>query len=86
MHRAIYYLMLVLMLLWTAALLIDIGQGLLVGQAIPPAAPTQSPVETAQGVYRSLTADLWTPAAQTRAIVWGIPMTVFSLIAAISQR
>ena len=86
MARAIYTLMIVLMVLWSAALAVDLVQGLLASGVFAAPAAEQSVVQTAQSVYRSLLSDLWSPAAQARAIVWGLPMIVFALIAAISQR
>jgi hypothetical protein len=86
MARAIYTLMIVLMILWSAALAADLVQGLLASGVFAAAPAEQSAVQTAQSVTRSLLSDLWSPAAQARAIVWGLPMIVFALIAAISQR
>ena len=64
----------------------DLVQGLLASGVSAAAPAEQSAVQTAQSAYRSLVSDLWSPAAQARAIVWGLPMIVFALIAAISQR
>ena len=86
MHRVIYYLMIILMVLWTAGLAVDLVQGLLASEVLATPAPDQSVITTAGNAYRALWPDLWGPAAQARAIVWGIPMIVFALIAAISQR
>ncbi len=52
--------------------------------AVTPA--EQTPIQTAQGAFQSLLPDLWGPAAQARATVWGLPMIVFALIAAITER
>ncbi len=84
MHRAIYFLMIVLMVLWTAVLAADLVQSLLASGVF--AAPEQSTVQTAESVFRKLSQDLWGRAAQARAIVWGLPMIVFALLAAITQR
>ncbi len=87
MLRIVHYLMVFMMVLWTAVLVTDLVQGLMasgVFAATPPA--EQTPVQTAQGIFQTLLPDLWGPAAQARAIVWGLPMTVFALIAAITQR
>ncbi len=86
MHRAIYFLMIVLMVLWTAVLAADLMQSLLASGIFAAPEPEQSVVQTAESVYRKLMSDIWGPAAQARAIVWGLPMIVFALIAAISQR
>ncbi len=86
MHRIVHYLMFFLMVLWTAVLVTDLVQGLLASGVFAAAPLDQTPVETAQGAFQALLPDLWGPAAQARAIVWGLPMTVFALIAAITQR
>ncbi len=86
MHRIVHYLMIFMMILWTALLIADLVQGFLGGGVLATAPADQTPVETAQRTFQALLPDLWGPAAQARAIVWGLPMTVFSLIAAITQR
>ncbi len=86
MNRAFYVSMIVLMVLWTAVLAADLVQGLLASAAFAAPEPEQSMIQTAQNVFRKFLQDLWRPAAQARAIVWGLPMIVFALLAAISQR
>ena len=82
MNRIVHYLMLILMVFWTAVLVTDLVQGLLASGVFAD----QTPIQTAQGAFKTLLSDLWGPAAQARAIVWGLPMIVFALIAAITQR
>ena len=85
MSRVIYNLMIVLMILWTAVLALDLIQGVLSGGMLgADAAPTAT--EAAGNVFRNVLSNIWGPAAQARAVVWGLPMIVFALIAAISQR
>jgi hypothetical protein len=86
MLRIVHYLMFFLMVLWTAVLVTDLVQGLMASGVFAATPADQTPVQTAQGVFQKLLADLWGPAAQARAIVWGLPMMVFALIAAITQR
>ncbi len=86
MLRIVQYLMLFLMVLWTAVLVTDLVQGLLASGVFAAAPVDQTPIQTAQGAFQALLPDLWGPAAQARAIVWGLPMMVFALIAAITQR
>ncbi len=86
MRRIVHYLMIFLMVLWTAVLVTDLVQGLLASGVFAAAPVDQTPIQTAQGAIQSLLSDLWGPAAQARAIVWGLPMMVFALIAAITQR
>ena len=86
MRRALNYLTIVLMVLWTAVLVADLTQALLSSGVFAAAPAEQTPIETAQGAFQTLLPDFWGPAAQARAIVWGLPMTVFALLAAITQR
>ena len=86
MRRALNYLTIVLMVLWTAVLVVDLTQALLSSGVFAAAPAEQTPIETAQGAFQTLLPDFWGPAAQARAIVWGLPMTVFALLAAITQR
>ena len=86
MNRIVHYLMIVLMVLWTAVLVTDLVQGLLASGIFAATPVDRTPIETAQGAFQSLLPDVWSPAAQARAIVWGLPMIVFALIAAITQR
>ena len=86
MRQIVHYLMIVLMILWTAVLVTDLVQGLLASGVFAAAPVEQTPIQTAHVAFRALLPDLWGPAAQARAIVWGLPMTVFALIAAITQR
>ncbi len=86
MPRAIYFSVIVLKVLWTAVLAADLVQSLLASGVFAAPGPEQSTVQAAESVYRKLSLDLWGPAAQARAIVWGLPMIVFSLLAAITQR
>jgi hypothetical protein len=50
------------------------------------AATNDSPVEASRNVFFGLLGDLYGPTGQARAVVWGIPMIVFAMVAAISQR
>ena len=86
MLRIVHYLMFFLMVLWTAVLVTDLVQGLLASGVFAAAPVDQTPIQTAQVAFQTLLPDLWGPAAQARAIVWGLPMTVFALIAPITQR
>ena len=86
MRRVLYYLTIVLMVLWTAVLVADLTQVLLSSGIFAATPAEQTPIQTAQGAFQTLVPDLWSPAAQARAIVWGLPMIVFALIAAITQR
>ena len=86
MNRIVHYLMIFLMVFWTAILVTDLVQGLMASGVFAAAPVDQTPIQTAQGAFQTLLPELWGPGAQARAIVWGLPMTVFALIAAITQR
>lgn len=83
MRGVIYGLMVVLMVLWTAVLLVDLVQIVLASGLVGPQPATGEAAPMAVGDALS---NVWGPAAQARAIVWGLPMIVFALIAAITQR
>lgn len=86
MHRVIYVLMILLMIVWTAGVVYDLALVVLNSQAAAGAATEATAIQTAERAFDELWADVWGPKAQARAIVWGIPMIVFAMIAAISQR
>lgn len=86
MRRVLNYFTITLMVLWTTVLVVDLTQALMSSGIFAAVPAEQTPIETAQGAFQTLLPDLWGQAAQARAIVWGLPMTVFALIAAITQR
>ncbi len=86
MRRVLNFLTIALMVLWTTVLVVDLTQALMSSGIFAAAPAEQTPIQTAQGAFQTLLPDLWGQAAQARAIVWGLPMTVFALIAAITQR
>ncbi len=86
MSRIFFYLMVILMIFWTTAVLADIAGGLLATESIATALASGSTVLAGEAAFSALWNDFWGPTAQARAIVWGIPMLVFSMIAAIAQR
>jgi len=86
MQRTIYYATIVLMILWTAFLAADLvqlalGSGLLAA----PAEGEAMPAALDRG-YQTVRDVIWGSAAQARAIVWGLPMIVFALVAAITRQ
>jgi len=86
MQRTIYYATIVLMVLWTAFLVADLVQLVLAsGLAAGPADGEAVPAALDRG-YQTVRDVIWGSAAQARAIVWGLPMIVFSLVAAISRQ
>ena len=86
MSRIFFYLMVILMIIWTTAVLADVAGGLLATESVSAALDTGSMVQAGEAALSALWSDFWGPTAQARAIVWGIPMLVFAMIAAIAQR
>lgn len=86
MQRLVFGLAVLMMVVWTAIVVADLvvsigSAGWLAGaaqQGVTPAA--------ARGMFDAFHADFWSAGAQARAIVWGLPMIAFALIAALTQR
>ncbi len=85
MQRLVYGLMKLLMILWTAAVLYDIGQGLFADDELLKVINGELISEQSGQLVKKFWAGFWSSAAQTRAIIWGMPMTVFALIAVITH-
>ena len=66
---------------WTAALLVNISQGLMGNEQFMQVLDGNVVPEQAEQIFQGF----WGEAAQARAVVWGIPMTVFALIAVITH-
>ena len=81
MRRLVYGLMWLLMIGWTAAVMVSIAQGLMANEQLMQVLDGNVVSEQAGQVFEGF----WGQAAQARAIVWGIPMTVFALIAVITH-
>ena len=81
MMRLVYGLMWLLMIGWTAAVLFDLSQGQEANEQLMQALDGSAVPEQAKQVFEGF----WGQAAQARAVVWGIPMTVFALIAVITH-
>jgi hypothetical protein len=78
--------MILLMVLWTAVLVVDLAQGLLSIGGIVAVGADEPAGEWVRRIALGVWYDLWSLKAQARAIVWGIPMIVFALITALTQR
>ncbi len=81
MRRLIYGLMWLLMIGWTAAVLFDLSQGLVANEQLMQALDGNAVPEQAKHEFEGFLGQ----AAQARAVVWGIPMTDFALIAVITH-
>ncbi len=86
MQRFVYGLAVLMMVVWTAIVVADLVVS--IGSAGWLAAAAQEGVTpaAARGMFDAFRADFWGAAAQARAIVWGLPMIAFALIAALTQR
>jgi len=82
MQRLVYSLAVLMMVVWTAIVVADlVMSGWLAGPA-----REGFTLADARGMFDTFRADFWGAAAQARAIVWGLPMIAFALIAALTQR
>jgi hypothetical protein len=86
MPKFFFWLMIVLMVVWTGILGFDLVTSLLADQQLLAVADQPDPLAAGEAAVPGLLAKIWGPAGQARAIVWGLPMIVFAMIAAISQR
>lgn len=86
MRRAIHSAMIVLMVLWTAIVVVDLVQSLFTSSEIIGVVANETAADRARRFAQSLWHDFWGIKAQARAIVWGIPMIVFALVTALTQR
>ncbi|MEE8187760.1 MAG: hypothetical protein V3T80_01010 [Kiloniellales bacterium] len=86
MQRFVFFLMVALMIVWTLILGVAVADGVLANQAVSTALAAGDPLQAVQAAAAALAADFWGPAAQARATVWGLPMIVFSMVAAMAQR
>lgn len=84
MRSLFFGLTVLLMLAWTAMLLGDLYLALAADEQFLAAFDLGSPKEIWSALLASAQSDLWGQAAQARAIVWGLPMVVFSIVAAMT--
>ena len=86
MQRLVFVLAVLMMVVWTAIVVADLVVS--IGSAGWLAGAVQQGVtpEAATGAFDAFRAEFWSAAAQARAIVWGLPMIAFALIAALTQR
>jgi hypothetical protein len=86
MPKFMFWFMVLLMVLWTAVLGLDLVRSLLADQQLLAVAGQPDPLAAGEAAVPGLLAKIWSSDGQARAIVWGLPMIVFSMIAAMSQR
>ena len=86
MQRFVFFLMVALMIVWTLILGAAVAEGVLSDESVGTALTAGDPLQAVQAAVAALVADFWGPAAQARAIVWGLPMIVFAMVAAMAQR
>ena len=85
MRGLVHAVAILLMIVWSVIVLIDIA----IGFSVPPGTTEAivagvTPDQLTQ-YYSDFRLAFFSPAAQTRAIVWGIPMIAFGIIAAMTQ-
>lgn len=73
------------MILWTAAVVYDLALALLSGGLLTTVLNGDIVSEQAGALFQGYWQGFWGPAAQARAIVWGLPMTAFTMIAAYTR-
>ncbi|MGH6932978.1 MAG: hypothetical protein ACREEE_11160 [Dongiaceae bacterium] len=85
MRGFVHGITILLMIVWTVVVLADIA----IGFSVPPGTTDAivagvTPDQLTQ-YYSEFRSAFFSAAAQTRAIVWGIPMIAFGIIAAMTQ-
>ena len=85
MSRFFHGLAIFLMFVWTVAVLLDIAGSLLADPALMTALNGNIGAEESQPVLRAYWQAFWSPESERRAIIWGLPMTVFALIAVLNH-
>ena len=85
MRGLVLVVMALFMALWTTAVVVDLWyvyQAESEGLVLASGALSLAEIER---LFQQIRPSVWSDAAQARAIVWGLPMMVFAMIAAISR-
>lgn len=84
MRSFIFYLMVVLMVVWTAVFIVELVYAY--PSSPEPAADAGGFSLAALGAfYERVRADLWSIASGARIAVWALPMIVFAILSAVTQ-
>lgn len=85
MRGFVHAITILLMIVWTVIVLADIA----IGFSVPPGTTEAIVAGVTQDqltqYYQEFRSSFFSPAAQVRATVWGIPMVAFGIIAAMTQ-
>ena len=85
MRSFIFYLMIVLMIAWTAVFIMEMAYVYFSSTAVASMAGTEASLGNFGAFYDTIREGFWGPGAAARVAVWGLPMVVLSIISAVSQ-
>ena len=85
MRSFIFYVMIVLMIVWTAAFIMELAYVYFSSTAVASMAGTEANLSNFGAFYDTIREGFWGPDAAARVAVWGVPMVVLSIISAVSQ-
>ena len=85
MRSFIFYLMIVLMIVWTAAFIMELAYVYFSSTAVASMTGTEANLSNFGAFYDTIREGFWGPGAAARVAVWGVPMVVLSIISAVSQ-
>ena len=85
MRGLLLVIMALLMVIWTTAIVVDLFYVIEAGSANLALASGALSLAEIERLFQQLRPSVWSEPAQARAIVWGLPMMVFAMIAAISR-
>jgi len=85
MRSFIFYLMVVLMIVWTALFVMELSYVYYSSTAVAAMAGTEQNLDDYGAFYDTIRAGFWGPEAAARVAVWGLPMVVLAIISAVTQ-
>ena len=85
MRSFIFYLMVVLMIVWTAVFIMELSYVYFSSTAVAAMAGTEQSVADFGVFYDTIRAGFWGAEAAARVAVWGLPMVVLAIISAVTQ-
>lgn len=85
MRSFIFYLMILLMIVWTAAFIMELAYVYFSSPAVASMVGTDASLSNFGAFYDTIREGFWGPGAAARVAVWGVPMVVLAIISAVSQ-
>ena len=85
MRSFIFYLMVVLMIVWTAFFIMELSYVYFSSTAVAAMAGTEHSLGDFGVFYDTIREGFWGPDAAARVAVWGLPMVVLAIITAVTQ-